>query len=145
MNRSVRYKMTSLSTAQRREQESATKLQDVQRQLRHDIGLLNYILPDVNQMLDGSWNFGTLEQETLKWNRTIDIAKEMIEFNKQKRNYEHWSNEVTRFRGIGVIRNERRRQRANPYSNDVPRLLRSRSITAPPAYEDVVGGQEMQQ
>ena len=66
-------------------------------------------------------------------------------FSNKLVNNEHWSNEVTRIRGIGVIRNERQRQRASPYSNDVPRLLRSRSITAPPAYEDAVGGQEMQQ
>ena len=90
-------------------------------------------------MLDGSWNFGTMDQEILKWNRTIDIAKEMVEFIKQKRNYEHWSSEVARVRGVGAIRTEKRRLRANPYSNDVPRLLRSRSITAPPTYEDVVG------
>ena len=35
-------------------------------------------------MLDGTWRFGTPKQESLKWKQTIDIAKKMIEFNKQR-------------------------------------------------------------
>ena len=68
----------------------------------------------------------------------------MIEFTKQKRNYQYWSNEVTRIRGIGAIRTERQRNRVAPYSNDVPRLLRSRSITAPASYEEAVPTQPQQ-
>ena len=86
--------MTSLSTAQKREQESATKLQDVQRQVQNDIRLLYYISPEVNQMLNGTWNFGTL---------------------------------------------------VHPYTNDVPRLLRSRSLTAPPSYKELEATQAQQQ
>ena len=66
--------MTSLSTAQKRERVSHQ--QDVQRQVQNDIRLLNYISTDVNQMMDGNWNFGTLEEEFLKRNRTIDIARD---------------------------------------------------------------------
>ena len=129
--------MMSLSNAQRREKESGTKLQDVQKQVLNDINSPNYVSPAVIQMLNGNWTFETSEQEILKWNHTITIAKEMVEFNKQKRNYEYWASEVTRIRGVGAIRNERRLNRVIPYSNDIPRLLRSRSITAPPTYEEV--------